>query len=456
MKTTSTVSVRVEGGGDQVVSHVGLHALGSFADRMGLGSALSERFRRDDRRVLFHDRGKVLTQALLMLAAGGQCCADIEYLRPEYRLFGSVASDSTLYRTVREVGPDLAVSLREAISDVRADVWQRSNATTGDDDVVLDIDASLVEIHSENKENTGPTYKGGFGFHPMLCFADATGETLGAMLRPGQAGANSAEDHLSVLDAAVVQLPPDVAVGHRENNDKDQVQRQVVVRADSAGATYGFVSGCRVRNISFAVAARSTKQIHVALSKIVDDENKWTRALDQNGDVGDHGHVAEITGLVDLSRWPSGTRLIIRREPLHPGAQQTLFPSLEYRYWGHYTDQLGPPQERDVFMRAHAHVEDHIGRLKDAGLLRFPFSDIEANKTWLMLVCLSADLVRWFQLLCCTGELQRAEPKSLRWKIWHAPARVVRKAGRDVVRILDGWPATNDILRAYKHIEMIT
>ncbi len=73
----------------------------------------------------------------------------------------------------------------------------------------MDIDASLVEIHSENKTGTAPTYKGGFGFGPMFCFADATGEALAAILRPGNAGANSIADHLTVLDAAVAQLPKD-------------------------------------------------------------------------------------------------------------------------------------------------------------------------------------------------------------------------------------------------------
>lgn len=124
--------------------------------------------------------------------------------------------------------------------------------------------------------------------------------------------------------------------------------------------------------------------------------------------------MCEVTDLVDLSTWPEGTRLIIRREPLHPGAQTTLLPDLEYRFWGHYTDQEDDPAELDRFIRAHAHAEDHIGRLKDSGLERFPFTDLVANQAWLQLVCCSADLVRWFQLLCVTGPLARAQPKRLR------------------------------------------
>jgi hypothetical protein len=145
----------------------------------------------------------------------------------------------------------------------------------------------------------------------------------------------------------------------------------------------------------------------------------------------------------------------VRREPLHPGAQQSLFPSLEHRYWGHYSDQAGDPVALDVHMRAHAHVEDHIRRLKASGLERFPFVDLDANRAWLGLVCFADSLVRWFQLLCLTGALAKAEPKRLRWTLWHTPARIVRLARRNVVRILDGWPTAEDLLDAYQRVALI-
>lgn len=455
MKTTSTVSVRVESGGDQVVGSVGLHALGSFADRMRLGDALSAQFRRFDSRLLLHDRGKVLVHAALTLAGGGDNCADIEYLRANERIFGAVPSDSTLYRTMREITPELLSELQATLAHVRASVWRRSAATTGTSPVVVDIDATLVEIHSENKEQTGATYKGGYGFHPLLCFADATGEALAGILRPGNAAANNAGDHLVVLDDAVTQLPPEIAAGHHDGDDATAVKRDIVVRADSAGCTYEFVNGCRSRNVGFAVAAKSNAQIHGAISMIADDESRWCEGVSQDGEVVPHLMVAEVTDLVDLSAWPEGTRLIIRREPLHQGCQRSLFPSLEYRFWGHYTDQLGNPVSLDVEMRAHAHVENNIFRLQESGLLRFPFSDFDANNAWLFLVRMAADLVRWFQLLCCSSEFATALPKSLRFKLWHTPARIVRTAGADVVRIIDGWPSTNELLRIYERIPCI-
>lgn len=457
MDGNSTRKVGVEAGGKGVVAHVGLHALGAFADRLGLGDTLSAVVAWTGERAPGHDRGKVLTQTMLMLAGGGEACTDIEALRCQDVLFGPVPSAPTLYRTVRhELTPPVVADLHEAFAQVRAEVWARSSVTTGTDPVVLDLDASLVQVHSENKEGTAATYKGGFGFHPMFCFADATGEALAAVLRPGSAGANTVTDHLAVLDTAIDQLPADIGVGHHRGDDADLVRRAMVVRADSAGCTHGFVWGCRARNVGFAVAARSNTSVHAAISRVAYTPDAWTPALTQGGQRRDGAAVCEVTDYVDLSDWPDGTRLIIRREPLHPGAQRSLFSSFEYRFWGHYTDQPGGPVDLDVTMRAHAHVENHIARLKDSGLERFPFTNFEANAAWLQIVCWSADLVRWFQLLCCDGALAIAAPKTMRWRFWHAPARVVKRARRHIVRIADGWPWADEIVTAHQHINALT
>jgi len=451
----STVPVVVEPGGEQVVAHVGLHALGAFADRLGLGDSLSARIPISGERLPLHDRGKVLTQAMLMLAGGGEACADIERLRAQGDLFGWVPSDSTLYRTFRHIDPDTLDGLWEAVGEVRAQVWRRSAATTGTGPVVLDIDSSLHQIHSENKAETAANYKGGFGFHPIYCFADGTGETLAVRLRPGNAAANNIADHVAVLDQAIAGLPDEIAVGHRPGDDPSLVRRAIQVRVDSAGCT-DFVWQARARNVGFAVVARSNASVHAAISRVAWDDKAWCPALRQHGDQRPGAAVAELTHLVDLSGWPEGTRLIVRREPLHPGAQQSLFPSTLFRYWGHYTDATGDPADLDVHMRAHAHVEDHIRRLKDSGATRFPFCAIDANRAWLAVVCFADALVRWFQLLCLTGPLAAAEPKTLRWGLWHAPARLVHRARRRIVRILDGWPTTDALLGAYQRLALIT
>jgi Transposase DDE domain group 1 len=451
----STLSVGVEAGGTQVVAHAGLHALGRFADRIGLGSTLSAAVPRTGERAPLHDRGTVLTHAMLMLAAGGEACSDIEFLVSQPRLFGPVASTPTLYRTMRAITASVLADLTTQTAVTRASMWRRMAATTGTAMVVLDIDASLVQVHSQNKAGTGPNYKGGFGFHPMFCFADATGEALAGILRPGDAGANTIADHFTVLDNAVAQLPVEIADGHHPGDDPATVRRTLQVRTDSAGCSTRFTAGCRSRNIGFAVVARSNASIHNGISRIQHDSKRWLPARRRNGDNAQRSHVAEITDLVDLTAWPAGTRLIVRREHLHQGAQRSLFPSLCYRYWGHYTDNTGTPVELDAHMRDHAHVEDHIKRLKDSGLERFPFTDLDANRAWMQTVCLAADLVRWFQHLCCHGELATAEPKRLRWSLWHTPARIVRRAGRDIIRIIDHWPTTSDIIDAHHHINAL-
>jgi len=456
VNATATNRVRVESGGAGVVAHVGLHALGAFADRLGLGPLLSSQIPAKGERLPVHDRGKVLVQMALMLAGGGESCADIEHLRLQGDLFGSVPSDTTVFRTFHEIGASTRKNLSASLAGVREQVWDQAGLLKGEDPVVLDIDASLVEIHSENKEGAAPHYKGGYGFHPMLCFADATGEALAGVLRPGNAGANTVADHVSVLDAAIAQLPREISAGHREGDAAELVRRSIVVRADSAGCTTGFLVACRSRDVGFFVTARSNAQIHQAISDAEGVEGVWLEAVTKDGEIRDDAAVAELTSLIDISGLPRGTRFIVRREPLHPGAQRSLFPSLDFRYWGFYTDQDGDPRQLDLMMRAHAHVESHIQRLKDSGLCRFPFTKLGANEAWMFAVMLSADLVRWFQLVCLDDAWRDARPKALRWGIFHAPGRLIRTARRRIVRVIDGWPTTEVILDAYKRIALIT
>ena len=223
MKATSTAPAVVELGGNQVAAHAGLHALGSFADRLGLGTVISNAIIHTTRRLPLHDRGKVMVHLLLLLAGGGESCADIEHLRAQRLLFPDVCSDSTLYRSVRQLSPEVLAAVEGAVAQIRAKVWRRMPRVWRNEGV-LDFDASLVEIHSENKECTGPTYKGGFGFHPLFCFFDGTGDALGSMLRPGNAGANKVEDHLQLLDSAIAAMPAVFQSGHHRGDDP-QLQR---------------------------------------------------------------------------------------------------------------------------------------------------------------------------------------------------------------------------------------
>jgi len=449
MKSNSVGDVRVTGGGGQVAAYGGLFVLGRFCDGLGLGSALSAAVAPRGERAPVHDRGRVLVHALLMLAGGWECCADIEHLRAQPVLFGEVASDSTLYRTLRELSPDVVANLLAAAAEVRAAVWERGGGVSGDAPVVLDIDSTLVEVHSENKQGAAAHFKGGFGFHPMLCAAD--GEPLSVMLRPGNAAANSIGDHIAVLDAAVEQLPAAAAAGHREGDGAAAAARKMQLRTDAAGCSTEIAAACRARNIEFSLTARSNNEVTAAIDHSRFDREGWQPARRADGELDDSAQVADLSALVELKDWPRGTRFIARRERRHPGAQRSLFDSDLWRYRGFYTDAAGDPAELDAHHRAHACVEDTIDRLKDSGLERMPFSDYDANSAWTQLVALSSAVVRWFQRLCLTGPLAKAAPKRLRWQLWHAPGRLVRSARTWTLRTLDWWPAAPQLLAAHRN-----
>ena len=184
--------------------------------------------------------------------------------------------------------------MKAAVARVRDDVWRRMPGVWRSDGI-LDFDASLVAIHSENKERTGPTYKRGFGFHPLFAFFDGTGEALASMLRPGNDAANNAADHVTLLDEAIAQMPEPFRAGHHEGDDPLLVMRRLTARADSTGCTAGFVQGCRDRNVEFSVVARSCRQIHSAISFALDDEARWRPAVRQDGEPRTGATVTELT-----------------------------------------------------------------------------------------------------------------------------------------------------------------
>ena len=120
-------------------------------------------------------------------------------LREQPQVWGDVASDATAWRAFHEIDTTSLDSLATAVAQVRARLWDRFDRGG---EVVIDVDATLVEIHSENKEEAAPHFKGGYGFHPVVATWDTTGEVLAAELRPGNAGANSAADQLDIVDRA--------------------------------------------------------------------------------------------------------------------------------------------------------------------------------------------------------------------------------------------------------------
>jgi hypothetical protein len=186
-------------------------------------------------------------------------------------------------------------------------------------------------------------------------------------------------------------------------------------------------------------------------------EQAWTPALDADGDLRDGADVAEVTGLLDLARWPAGMRVILRRERPHPGAQLSLFEAHDgWRYQAFATNtpigQLGFLEARH---RAHARVEDRIRHAKDTGLGRFPSRDWVINSAWLSLVGIAADLTAWLRLLALGHELADLEPKLLRFRMLHVPARLTRAGRRRRLRLPQHWPWADQIVQAFQRIMII-
>ena len=268
MRDGRPVTVEVTSDGSGLVSHAGTALLGQVADKLGLTSALSVRLAVLKQRRRGHDPGRVIRDVAVMLADGGECVADLGAQRDQDMLFGPVASDSTAFRVIDRVAstPGLLGAVRAAHARARARFWELDGAPAR---LTIDVDATLITAHSE-KENAAGNYKGGYGFHPLQTYLDETREALGGLLGPGNAGSNTAEDHKTVLDLALAQIPAEYIA-----------ELEILVRADSAGATHGLVDYCREGNMRFSVGYELTEQVRTAILELPEDA--WVVALAQDG-----------------------------------------------------------------------------------------------------------------------------------------------------------------------------
>jgi hypothetical protein len=315
-----------------------------------------------------------------------------------------------------------------------------------DGPLLVDLDATLITAHSD-KQGAEGTYKHTFGFHPLgawLDRGDGTGESLAAILRPGNAGANTAADHIDVLDLALAQLP----------REARQTQ-PILVRADSAGATHAFLDHLRQRGIRFSVGFDLDQRVRTAILALAADA--WIPAVDAHGQDRDGAQVAELHAL-DLAAagWPAGTRAICRRERPHPGAQLTFTDIDGWRFQVVITDQ---PEANiaavELRHRQHARVEDRIRAAKATGARNLPFDLWRRNAVWLELVLLALDLVAWAQSLLLDGELAVAEPKTLRYRLWHVAGKLTRHARRIRLRLQRTWPWAGDLVRAFTRLRAL-
>jgi hypothetical protein len=429
-----TVEVASDGAG--LVSHAGAGLLAEAADRLGLTAALSEGLAGMRERRGGHDPGRVVRDLAVMLADGGDCLADLRAVREQEPLFGPVASDATAFRVVAAIAADPALlgALREARARARANAW---NAGARPQRIVIDIDATLITSHSD-KDGAAGTFRGGFGFHPLLAYLDETREALAAVLRPGNAGANTASDHLRVLDLALEQLGQVDAAG------------AIVVRTDSAAATHQFTDELREAHITFVMGYDLTEPVRAAILTL--PEAAWAPAIGQDGSPREGAWVAEITDRLDVGTWPDGTRVIVRRERPHPGAQLSFTDHDGHRFVATLTDLDGDPVELERLHRARASAEDRIRAAKQTGLENLPFRDFDHNAIWLELSLIAQDLTAWTQHLALDGELAHCEPKTLRYRLLHTAGRLAFHARRATLRLQRTWPWAHQLAAAFARL----
>jgi Transposase DDE domain group 1 len=472
------------------VSHAGVVLLRALADRTGLTGGLSRALAR---RGFFpvHDRGRVLADLAVAIADGATVISDFAVLAGQREVLGAVASVPTAWRALQEIaggGKATANRVTRAVNAARIRAWDGIEARHGkipgvriadkilDSVICIRLDATVTPAHSE-KEGAEANFKG-FGHHPLLAYCDNTDESLAGMMRRGSAGSNTASDHVEITDAAIAAIP----ARHR---------RRLMVTADGAGASHGLIKHLD------KLAARPGRELIYSVGWALGDRERdairgvparaWEIAVDGGGEVrerraegacADSGcshrrcwteeaHVTELTALLrtgrsgnQLAAWPATMRVFARRERPHPGAQLTLLETQDgWRYTLWVTNlpatALGWRSRLpyiDAAHRVHARVEDRIRTGKDCGIGHFPSRSLQINTAWLTAALLAATLLAWMRHLALDGDLARAEPKAIRYRVLHAAARLVRSARRRQLKIPATWPWATAITSAWHHI----
>ena len=459
MQTTTDWSkgLDIEVRGDDVVSHTGTVITRMLADRTGLTGELSDALARPD---VIHDRGRVLADVSLAIADGATSISDIGVLRDQRRIFGPVASTSTAWRALGEIDAQAITRITAARNRTRTKVWSRIEARHGAippiatcyGDITgvigIRIDATLVNSYSDKQQAAG-NFKGGYGFHPLTAWCDNTGECLAIIARPGNAGSNTAADHIEIIDAAIAALP----AKHRRN---------LLITIDGAGSSHKVIehlTALNARNgftVQYSVGFDLDKRVRGAIAAL--PEQVWEPALDPTGTPREDAQVAEVTGLLrdsvggdTLGSWPAGMRVLIRREPIEEGTQLSLFEQLAgYRYQPIATNTAGGQlQKLEARHRVHARVEGFIRCAKATGLAKWPSSAWSINTAWVAAVAIACDLLCWMRLLLLDGALALAEPATLRYRLLHVGARIIKRSRKTILRISETWPWATQLETAF-------
>jgi hypothetical protein len=458
--TAWSQDLTVEVAGHGIVNHAGSAVLRLLSDGLSLTGRLSRALRRRDFQPV-HDRGRVLTDTAVMIADGGRVLSDLDTLRDQGELFGPVASTPTLRRAPAEIDQLGLDRIAAARATVRRRVWQLIDARHGgipaskvaDRDlgkqIVIRLDATVIESHSD-KQGACPNFKG-YGHHPLTSWIDNTGENCVVMLRPGSAGSNTARDHIDVLDASIAQVPW-------------PYRRNLLITTDGAGATHDFVdhlhelAARRGTHLEYSIGWELGTREQNAIKKVPEDA--WQHAIDHAGkarDLDDAG-VVELTGLLrhsaggdQLAGRPQTMRIICRRERPGPGAQLSLLEEGDgRRYQLFATNTAGRRLDfLEARHRAQARVEDRIRCGKSTGLGHLPSTSMQVNAAWCAAAAIAADLLCRLRLLCLSGTLADAEPKTLRYRLLHTAVRLTRGQRKRKIKIPHTWPWAHELAACF-------
>jgi hypothetical protein len=323
--------------------------------------------------------------------------------------------------------------------------------------VVIDIDATLITAHSE-KAGAAVTFKKTFGFHPLAAWCANTTESLSMLLRSGNAGSNTVTDHITVLTAALAQIPGSSTA-------------RILVRIDGAGATHELLEHLEQlntarRTVRYTVGWKMTDADEHAIGLL--PEQAWQDSLAQDGTLQAERGIAELTGLNTRTGWPGRMRLLVRRTR-PAGRHRKKLTAFErktgWRYqivatniahmWG--IGGSHQPQWLDALHRAHAGAEDRVRTNKAMGLRNLPSKTWQTNSGWVLAANLAADLDAWTRLLGLHDQtdLADAEPDTLRYRLWHLPARLTSHARRRWLKISHDWPWRDAFLTCWKRLTAI-
>ncbi len=461
--------LRVTAEADGLVGHAGAVLLRKLADQAGLTAALRSALARSGKFPLV-DRGIALVSMAVAIALGATSMNDITLLAHHAPVLGAEPSDTTVRRTLELADPATLDKIARVRARVRAHVWTLIAATPAGFPwlavagkllagwLVIDMDATLITARSD-KEGAAPTFKKGYGFHPLGAWLANTTESLAMLLRPGNAGSNTVADHIAVLAAAIRQIPA-------------RFRSRLLVRVDGAGASHELITHLlslagRRRTVLFTCGWMITGADEQAIRLL--PAAAWQAAVDQDGTVQEDRHVAEITRLTSRAAgWPAGLRWIVRRTKPSRRQMKNLTAFERATGWRYSIIVTNIPaaggvpgvpgshhaQFTDVLHRSHATVEDRVRTNKAMGLRNLPSKTWVVNCGWVTAANIAADLSAWCRLLGLYDQedLKDAEPDTLRYRLWALPARLVRHARQRVLKLSRTWPWKDAFLTCWQRL----